>query len=170
MNAATSLPLASTPTIAAPSAIAQTAVRQITAAPAPQAIDPIYAIPRASLTTQQITTLQRLAADGPQLNRYRNDNAKLALPAAVLLLLAGANALAGDTGLSSLQTIEDNLQSMSDLAKAHNIRVILASVLPVSDYPWRRGIHPATKSARSTTGSVTSPAQTDSSASTTTPP
>jgi lysophospholipase L1-like esterase len=166
----------------------------------PQAIDPIYTLPPASLSTEQISTLQKLGADWPQLGRYRDENVKLAptetgesriifmgdsitdswgrnvpapffpgkpyinrgisgqttgqmlvrfrqdvidLSPAAVVILAGTNDLAGNTGLSSLQMIEDNLQSMCESAKAHGIRVILASVLPVSDYPWRRGLHPA---------------------------
>ncbi|KAG0927370.1 hypothetical protein G6F31_018075 [Rhizopus arrhizus] len=41
--------------------------------------------------------------------------------------------------------IEDNLHAMVDLARAHGIRVVLASVLPVSEYPWMPGITPAPK-------------------------
>jgi lysophospholipase L1-like esterase len=39
--------------------------------------------------------------------------------------------------------IEDNLSAMAEIAKAHGIRVVLASVLPVFDYPWKRGLEPA---------------------------
>jgi lysophospholipase L1-like esterase len=41
--------------------------------------------------------------------------------------------------------IEDNLASMAELANANNIRVVLSSVLPVFDYPWRKGLEPAEK-------------------------
>ena len=41
--------------------------------------------------------------------------------------------------------IEGNLRSMAELARANGIRVVLASVLPVSDYPWRPGLQPAGK-------------------------
>ena len=41
--------------------------------------------------------------------------------------------------------IEDNLASMAEIARANGIRVVLASVLPVDDYPWRRGLEPAPK-------------------------
>jgi lysophospholipase L1-like esterase len=41
--------------------------------------------------------------------------------------------------------IEDNFRSMTELAQANHIRVILASVLPVSDYPWHPGLQPAGK-------------------------
>jgi lysophospholipase L1-like esterase len=41
--------------------------------------------------------------------------------------------------------IEDNLASMSELAQANGIAVVLSSVLPVFDYPWRPGLTPAPK-------------------------
>jgi lysophospholipase L1-like esterase len=41
--------------------------------------------------------------------------------------------------------IEDNIASMSELAQANGIRVVLCSVLPVFDYPWKRGLEPAPK-------------------------
>ena len=171
--------------------------------PEPQAIDPVYTAPAASLTPQQVAGMQKLGADWPQLGRYRADNQKLGPPAAgekrvvfygdsitdiwgrrgdqttffpgkpyvnrgisgqttaqmlvrfrqdvvelqpkLVVILAGTNDLAGNTGLSSLKMIEDNFESMDEIAKANGIKVILASVLPVSDYPWRRGLHPAEK-------------------------
>ncbi|MFI4958015.1 MAG: SGNH/GDSL hydrolase family protein [Lysobacterales bacterium] len=75
--------------------------------------------------------------------RFRQDVIDLR-PAAVLIL-AGTNDIAGNTGLATLPMIEDNFRSMTELAQAHHIRVILASVLPVSDYPWHRGLQPAGK-------------------------
>jgi len=41
--------------------------------------------------------------------------------------------------------IEDNLASMVELAKANHIGVVLSSVLPVFDYPWKPGLEPAPK-------------------------
>jgi lysophospholipase L1-like esterase len=75
--------------------------------------------------------------------RFRQDVIDLR-PAAVLIL-AGTNDIAGNTGLATLPMIEDNFRSMTELAQAHHVRVILASVLPVSDYPWHRGLQPADK-------------------------
>jgi lysophospholipase L1-like esterase len=63
----------------------------------------------------------------------------------VVVILAGTNDIAGNTGPSTLEMIENNLASMTDLAKAHNIQVILCSVLPVYDYPWKPGLQPAEK-------------------------
>lgn len=65
-------------------------------------------------------------------------------PVAVVIL-AGTNDIAGNTGPSTLGMIEDNLTSMVQLAQANNIRPVLASVLPAADYPWRRGMDPAPK-------------------------
>ncbi len=48
-------------------------------------------------------------------------------------------------GPSTLEMIEDNIASMVDLANANNIRVVLCSVLPVYDYPWKPGLNPAEK-------------------------
>ena len=52
----------------------------------------------------------------------------------VVIILAGTNDIAGNTGPTTLETIEQNLMSMAELAKLHNIRVVLASLLPVCDY------------------------------------
>ncbi len=57
----------------------------------------------------------------------------------VVVILAGTNDLAGNTGPTTLAAIQGNLQSMAELAKANGIRVVLASVLPVSDYELRDG-------------------------------
>lgn len=51
-----------------------------------------------------------------------------------VVILAGTNDIAGNTGPSTLEMIEENLMSMAELAKFHNIRVVLASLLPVCDY------------------------------------
>lgn len=75
--------------------------------------------------------------------RFRQD--VLALEPAVVVILAGTNDIAGNTGLATQAMIEDNLHSMVELAQAHGIGVVLASVLPVSDYPWRPGTQPTEK-------------------------
>jgi lysophospholipase L1-like esterase len=63
--------------------------------------------------------------------RFRSDVIELG-PKAVVIL-AGTNDIAGNAGPATLDQIEDNLASMADLARAHGIRVVLASLLPVSD-------------------------------------
>lgn len=64
--------------------------------------------------------------------RFRAD--VIALKPRVVVILAGTNDLAGNTGPSTLGMIEDNLASMAELARAHRIKVVLASVTPVNDY------------------------------------
>lgn len=78
--------------------------------------------------------------------RFRQDVVNL--QPALVLILAGTNDIAGNTGPMSLETIENNLQSMVELARANKIRVVLASLLPASDYPWRHGLQPAAKIRR----------------------
>ena len=63
----------------------------------------------------------------------------------VVVILAGTNDIAGNTGPSSQEMIEDNIISMVYLAKANAISVVLCSVLPVSDYPWKPGLNPGPK-------------------------
>ncbi|MDB4916177.1 MAG: hypothetical protein JWM95_3821 [Gemmatimonadetes bacterium] len=67
----------------------------------------------------------------------------VALAPKVVVILAGTNDIAGNTGPSTLEMIEDNLTAMTEIARAHNIRVVLSSVLPVFDYPWKPGLEPA---------------------------
>ena len=75
--------------------------------------------------------------------RFRQD--VIALEPAVVVILAGTNDIAGNTGPSTLAMIEDNIASMAELARAHRIAVVLTSVLPVRDYPWKPGLEPAPK-------------------------
>jgi lysophospholipase L1-like esterase len=137
---------------------------------------------------QQVERMQRRLQDWPQLNRYKEANAKvpapdksesrvvfmgdsitdgwkldeyfsgkpyinrgisgqttpqmlirfrpdvIALKPRAVLILAGTNDIAGNTGLMTLEMIENNYASMADLAKANGIKVIFASVLPIHDY------------------------------------
>lgn len=82
------------------------------------------------------TTPQMLA-------RFRQD--VVALNPAIVVILAGTNDIAGNTGPSSLEMIQDNLMSMAEIAQANGIRVVLSSVLPAYEYPWKRGLEPAPK-------------------------
>jgi lysophospholipase L1-like esterase len=70
--------------------------------------------------------------------RFQQD--VIALKPKVVVILAGTNDIAGNTGPSTLEMIEDNIASMAELAKANGIRVVLSSVLPVWDYPWKPGL------------------------------
>ncbi len=64
--------------------------------------------------------------------RFRPD--VVALKPDLVVILAGTNDIAGNTGPMTLESIEDNLASIAELARAHGIRVVMSSVLPVSDY------------------------------------
>jgi lysophospholipase L1-like esterase len=77
--------------------------------------------------------------------RFRQD--VIALKPQVVVILAGTNDIAQNTGPETLEQIEDNFASMAELARANNIRVVLSSITPVYDYPWRAGMQPVQKIA-----------------------
>lgn len=58
----------------------------------------------------------------------------IALKPKVVVILAGTNDIAGNTGPMTLEAIQANYRSMAELAKAHGIKVVFASILPISDY------------------------------------
>lgn len=78
--------------------------------------------------------------------RFRQD--VIGLKPRAVLILAGTNDIAGNTGPMTLEQILDNLKSMAELARAHGIEPILCSVLPAADYPWRPGLRPDIKIPR----------------------
>jgi lysophospholipase L1-like esterase len=67
--------------------------------------------------------------------RFRQD--VVALHPETVVILAGTNDIAGNTGPSTPEMIEDNFKGMVEIARANGIRVILASILPAAQYPWR---------------------------------
>jgi lysophospholipase L1-like esterase len=75
--------------------------------------------------------------------RFRQD--VIELQPKVVVLLCGVNDISQNTGPSSLEMIEGNIVSMAELARANHIRMILCSVLPAYDFPWRPGLKPAEK-------------------------
>ncbi len=75
--------------------------------------------------------------------RFREDVIKLK-PKRVIIL-AGTNDIAENQGPISLDKVFGNIVSMVELAKANNIKVILCSVLPAYDFPWRKDMQPADK-------------------------
>jgi len=75
--------------------------------------------------------------------RFRQD--VLDLKPQAVVILAGINDIAGNTGEMTLEQTEGNLASMAELAAAHGIKVVLCSVLPAYDFPWRPGREPAPK-------------------------
>jgi lysophospholipase L1-like esterase len=89
--------------------------------------------------------LERYFPDKPYLNRGINGQTTpqmlvrfrqdvIDLHPNVVVILAGTNDIAGNTGPMLTEDIEANYSSMAELAQAHNIRVIFASILPVHNY------------------------------------
>jgi len=75
--------------------------------------------------------------------RFRQD--VIALGPKIVIILAGTNDIAGNTGPMTLEQIQGNIHSMVQLAKAHEIIPVVCSVLPAYDYPWRPGLSPNIK-------------------------
>lgn len=75
--------------------------------------------------------------------RFRQDVVNL--KPRIVVILAGTNDIAGNTGPSTLEMIQDNIASMVEIALANNIKVILCSLIPAYDYPWKPGLKPAEK-------------------------
>lgn len=75
--------------------------------------------------------------------RFRQD--VIDLKPSVVIILAGTNDIAGNTGPSTIEMIANNIKSMAELAHANGIKVILSSTLPAYDYPWKPGLEPANK-------------------------
>src|SRR5207244_7028709 len=55
-------------------------------------------------------------------------------------IMAGTNDIAGNTGPMTPQMTENNFWAMSDIAKRHGIRVLVASIPPAASFPWRPGL------------------------------
>lgn len=75
--------------------------------------------------------------------RFRQD--VIDLEPKIVVILAGTNDIAGNTGPATLAMIMNNIKGMAELAKSNNIKVILSSTLPAYDYPWRPGLKPNEK-------------------------
>jgi lysophospholipase L1-like esterase len=75
--------------------------------------------------------------------RFRQD--VIDLKPKVVLILAGTNDIAENTGKMTLEETEGNLESMVELARANKIRPVLCSVLPSTDFWWHKGLQPASK-------------------------
>ena len=73
--------------------------------------------------------------------RFRQD--VIALKPKSVVILCGTNDIAGNTGPSTLEMIEDNIRSMCELAKANKIKVVLCSVLPANKFGWKPSLQPA---------------------------
>ena len=66
--------------------------------------------------------------------RFRSD--AIELEPSIIIILAGTNDIAGNTGPTTIKMISNNIISMSELALSHNIKVIISSVLPIYSYNW----------------------------------
>lgn len=75
--------------------------------------------------------------------RFRQD--VIDLKPKVVVILAGTNDIAENTGKMTLGETEGNIESMSELARANGIRPVLCSVLPSTDFWWHKGLQPALK-------------------------
>ncbi|AIM61549.1 acylhydrolase [Cellulophaga lytica] len=75
--------------------------------------------------------------------RFRQD--VINLKPKVVVILAGTNDIAGNTGPTTLDEITNNIKSMSELAITNNIKVIICSTLPAFDYPWSPNKEPNIK-------------------------
>ena len=75
--------------------------------------------------------------------RFRQD--VINLKPKVVVILAGTNDIAENTGPVTLEMIMDNIASMAELAKINGIQPVLCSVLPAYDYPWKHGMEPNIK-------------------------
>jgi acyl-CoA thioesterase I len=65
------------------------------------------------------------------------------LKPAVVVVLAGTNDIAGNTGPSTPEMIEDNFMSMLAIARANGIRMVVSSILPADHFSWRPEVQPA---------------------------
>jgi len=75
--------------------------------------------------------------------RFRQD--VIDLHPAVVQIMAGTNDIAGNTGPMPPEQTQANIKSMVELAHAHGIRVILASIPPADQFPWKPGLDVANK-------------------------
>ncbi|MDB5669320.1 MAG: family lipase [Alphaproteobacteria bacterium] len=73
--------------------------------------------------------------------RFRQD--VILLHPRAVHIMAGTNDIAGNSGAATIATVQGNIESMAELARAHGIRVILASIPPASAFPWSPGMKPA---------------------------
>ena len=77
--------------------------------------------------------------------RFRQD--VIDLHPAVVQIMAGTNDIAGNTGPTTDAKVQANIMSMVELAQAHGIRVILASIPPADHFEWKPGLKPAPRIA-----------------------
>jgi lysophospholipase L1-like esterase len=71
----------------------------------------------------------------------------IALKPKVVVILAGINDMAENTGPMTLGQTEDNLAAMAEMATANGIKVVMCSVLPATHFSWHPGLTPASEVA-----------------------
>jgi lysophospholipase L1-like esterase len=64
----------------------------------------------------------------------------VALKPKAVHIMAGTNDIAGNTGPMTPQMTENNIEAMSDIARRHGIKVLLAPIPPAASFPWRPGL------------------------------
>jgi len=62
-----------------------------------------------------------------------------------VVILAGINDIAENTGPITLENISENIISMAEIAKANGIKVLICTTLPAIDFPWSPGMEPGPK-------------------------
>jgi lysophospholipase L1-like esterase len=67
------------------------------------------------------------------------------LKPAVVVILAGTNDVAGNTGPMTPEMTMEDFRAMAEMARANGIKVVITSILPAGDFPWRKGMEPAPK-------------------------
>tara|TARA_B110000977_G_scaffold81932_1_gene109513 strand:- start:93 stop:767 length:675 start_codon:yes stop_codon:yes gene_type:complete len=65
-----------------------------------------------------------------------------------VVIMAGINDIAGNTGPITIRNTADNIISMAEIALANNISVYICSTLPAIDFPWSPGLEPGPKVVR----------------------
>lgn len=75
--------------------------------------------------------------------RFRQD--VIDLKPKIVVILAGTNDIAGNTGPTTIEEIAGNIKNMAELAQTNGIKVVISSVLPAFDYPWSQGKKPNEK-------------------------
>jgi len=80
---------------------------------------------------------------GQNLLRFQQD--VINLHPKVVHIMIGTNDVAGNAGPTTYENIQNNLMAMVQMARANKIAVVLATIPPSTDFPWRRGMEPALK-------------------------
>ena len=65
-----------------------------------------------------------------------------------IVIMAGINDIAGNTGPITIENTAENIVSMAEIAVASNISVYICSTMPAIDFPWSPGLEPGPKVVR----------------------